>query len=358
LGGVNAYTVSNTAGNINLKPELTDEFEVGADLALFDHRIGLEISYYDKLTKGLIATLPIDPTTGYTSQIANLGDVRNRGIELLLNFVPVRWNDFKWDISYNFTKNYNKVEDLDVPEVFLGGFGGMGIYAVEGKSIGQFKSQKALKTMIDGEEHIIVDGNGNPQPTPNEEFLGKNINEKFRMGLTNTFSYKGFSLSGTFDYRYGGSIFSYTKDYMHWVGSGPETVYNNREPFIIPNSVVSNPDGTYRENTIPVNPTALHTFYSNGGFKYTDHAVIDRSYLKLRNVSIAYELPKSIANKLKVSNLRASVTASNLLLWTPAENQYIDPEVTTFGNNIEARFGEFGTNPPYQTYVFGLNVTF
>ena len=250
------------------------------------------------------------------------------------------------------------VKSLDTPEVFLGGFGGIGIYAVEGQPIGQYKSQKALKVNIDGVEHTVVDGNGNPQPTPEEEYLGKDINEKFRMGLTNVFKYKGLSLSATFDFRSGGHIFSYTKDYMHWVGSGPETVYNDRNPFIIPNSVVSNSDGTYSDNTTPVNPTALHTFYSNGGFNYTDHAVLDRSYIKLRNVSLAYELPKNIATKLKVNNVRASVTASNILLWTPTENMYIDPEVTTFGNNIAARFGEFGTNPPYQTYVFGLNVTF
>lgn len=358
LGGVNAYTVSNTAGNINLKPELTDELEVGLDINLFKHRVGLELSYYNKMTNGLISTLPIDPTTGYTAQVTNLGDVRNSGVEIMANFVPVRTRDFEWNISYNFTKNYNKVERLDVPEVFLGGFGGMGIYAVEGEPIGQFKSQKALKTVIDGVEHTIVDGNGNPQPTPNEEFLGKDINEKYRMGLTNSFTFKGLTLSGTFDFRYGGSIYSYTKDYMHWVGSGPETIYNDRNPFIIPNSVVDNGDGTYSENTTPVDPTALHTFYSNGGFNYTDFAVIDRSYLKLRNLSLAYELPSSIAGKLGVRAISASVTASNILLWTPAENMYIDPEVTTFGNNIEAKFGEFGTNPPYQTYVFGLNISF
>jgi hypothetical protein len=69
-------------------------------------------------------------------------------------------------------------------------------------------------------------------------------------------------------------------------------------------------------------------------------------------------LPKSLVGRLGLNSVRASVTASNLLLWTPAENQYIDPEVTTFGNNIAARFGEFAVNPPYQTYVFGLNVTF
>ena len=212
--------------------------------------------------------------------------------------------------------------------------------------------------MVDGIERTVVDGNGNPQPTPNDVYLDKDINEKYRMGLTNTFTYKGLSLSGTFDFRYGGYIYSYTKDYMHWVGSGPETVYNDRNPFIIPNSVIDNGDGTYSENTTPVDPTALHTFYSNGGFDYTDFAVIDRSYLKLRNVSLAYQLPQRIANSLKVNSVRASLTASNILLWTPAENQYIDPEITTFGNNIAARFGEFGTTPPYQTYVFGLSVSF
>ncbi|MFV0267668.1 MAG: hypothetical protein ACK5HT_11085, partial [Draconibacterium sp.] len=199
------------------------------------------------------------------------------------------------------------------------------------------------------------------QPTADEEYLGKDINEKYRMGFTNTFTFKGLSLAATLDYRKGGAIFSYTKDYMHWVGSGPETIYNDRNPFIIPNSVVEVTDGdkiTYKENTTPVDPTALHTFYSQGGFQYTDHAVLDRSFLKLRNVSLAYSLPQKICSKLKVSNIRASVTVDNILLWTPTENQYIDPEITTFGNDIEAKFGEFASTPPYQTYVFGLSISF
>jgi TonB-linked SusC/RagA family outer membrane protein len=358
LGGINAYTLSNTAGNPDLKPELTDEFEIGAETFFFDRRLGLEFSYYNKFSKGLIDILPLDATTGYTAQETNLGDVRNSGVELSVSVVPVRTEDFQWDIAWNYTKNNNMVERLNAGEIYLGGYADLGIYALEGKPIGQFKAQKALKVMIDGVERTVVDGRGNPQPTPNEEYLDKDINEKYRMGLTNTFTWKGLSLSGTFDFRYGGSIFAYTKDYMHWVGSGPETAYNDRKPFIIPNSVVDNGDGTYSENTIPVDPTALHTFYSNGGFDYTDHAVLDRSYLKLRNVSLAYQLPKRTCDKLKIAGLRLSLTASNILLWTPAENQYIDPEVTTFGNDISAKFGEFGLTPPYRTYVFGLSLSF
>lgn len=359
LGGVSSFTVFNDAGNINLKPELTDEFEVGTELQFFKNRVGIDLTYYNKLTKGLIAVKPIDPSAGYVrySQ-ANIGDVRNSGIELLFSVTPLKTKRFSWDIDYNFTKRVSKVEKLEVPEIFLGGFGGIGIYAVEGKALGQFKAQKVLTVDIDGKEYTVVDGTGNPQPTPDEEYLGKDINEKFTMGFTNTFTYRGLSLAATLDFRYGGDIYSYTKDYMHWVGSGPETVYNDRNPFIVPNSVVANTDGTYRENTTPVDPTALHTFYSNGGFQYNDFAVIDRSYLKLRNVSLAYDLPSGLCKKLKVDKIRASLTAENILLWTPVENQYIDPEVTSFGNNIEAKFGEFATTPPYQTYVFGLNISF
>lgn len=358
LGGLNSYTVSNTVGNPDLKPELTDEFEIGAEVQLFDKRLGIDVSYYDKFTKGLIDIKPLDPSTGFTAQETNIGDVRNRGVELSVSLVPVRTRDFRWDLTWNYTRNRNKVEKLDAEEIYLGGYSGMGIYAVEGKALGQFKSQMAQKVVIDGKEHTVVDGSGMPQPTANAEYLGKDINEKYRMGLVNTFTWKGLSLSATLDLRYGGAIFCYTKDYMHWVGSGPETAYNDRRPFLIPNSVTDNGDGTYSENTVPVSPTELHTFYSRGGFNYDDHAVIDRSYLKLRNVSLAYSLPKTLCDKLRISALRLSLSASNILLWTPRENQYIDPEVTTFGNDISAKFGEFGLTPPYQTYIFGVNLTF
>jgi TonB-linked SusC/RagA family outer membrane protein len=358
LGGVNAYTVSNVAGNPDLKPELTDEFEIGVEAQFLDKRIGIDFSYYDKFTKGLIDVKPLDPSTGFTAQETNIGDVRNRGVELSVSLVPVRTPDFQWDLTWNYTRNRNKVERLDAEEIYLGGYSGMGIYAVEGKALGQFKSQMAQKTIIDGKEYTVVNGNGMPQPTPDDVYLGKDINEKYRMGLVNTFTWKGISLSGTLDFRYGGSIYCYTKDYMQWVGNGPETVYNDRRPFLIPNSVTDNGDGTYSENTVPVSPAELHTFYSNGGFRYDDHAVIDRSYLKLRNVGLAYSLPKPLCDKLRISALRLSLSASNILLWTPRENQYIDPEVTSFGNDISAKFGEYGLTPPYQTYVFGVNLTF
>lgn len=358
LAGVNAFTVSNRLGNTTLQPELTSEFEVGAEVKLFGNRIGLDFSYYNKFTKGLIEQIPIDPSSGYTVQIANLGDIRNTGIELTLDLVPVQTDDFVWTISYNFAKNNNMVENLGVDEVYLSGFGGMGIFAIEGKPMGQFKSTSVRTTEIDGKTCIIVDGSGNPQPTTKEVFMDKDINEKYRMGLNTMISWRGLSLSGTLDFRNGGYMFSYTKDYMHWPGTSAETVMNDRNPFIIPNSVVENNDGTFSENTVPVDPTALHTFYSKGGLNGEAYSVIDRSYLKLRNVSLAYDLPKSLCEKIGFDGITISANANNILLWTPRENCYIDPEVTTFGNDVSAKFGEFGSNPTEQYYSIGLNLKF
>ncbi|MDR1225959.1 MAG: SusC/RagA family TonB-linked outer membrane protein, partial [Prevotellaceae bacterium] len=359
LGGVNAFTVSNTAGNPLLKPELTDEFEIGADLNLFKHRVGVELTYYNKITKGLIELLNIDPSSGYTAQWTNLGDVRNQGVELLVNVVPVRMKDFEWSISYNFTKNENKVEKLISPEVFLQGFGGMGIYAVEGKPMGQFKTQDNLTAVVNGVESMVVDGNGMPLPTSSEVYLGKDVSEKFRMGLTNTFTYKGVSLEASLDFRYGGYMYSYTADYMGWVGNGPYTVQNDRRPFIVPNSVVENEDGTYSENTVPImngQSVGLHTYYGNK--LYGDAFLVDRSYLKLREVALSYRLPEKWCQKVKMKAVSVRLAVNNILLWTPSDNVYIDPEITTFGNSIAGKFGEFGANPSTQIYTCGVKVSF
>lgn len=195
LNGVNSYSVSNRLGNSNLKPELTSEFEVGLEANFFKNRVGIDFSYYNRYTKDLIEVLPKDPSTGYTSQIGNLGDVRNQGFELTLNLTPVRLKDFEWRLSWNMSVNKNKVEKLDVDEVFLGGYGGAGIYAVEGKALGQFKIYGVQKAMVDGKECIVVDGAGMPLESVDQEYFGKDINEKYRMGMTNMFTWKGFRFS-------------------------------------------------------------------------------------------------------------------------------------------------------------------
>jgi len=356
LGGVNSYMASNRLGNPNLENELTKEFEFGVEARLFNNRFGIDFSYYNRLTEGLIASLPKDPSSGYTTQQANLGDIRNTGIELVVDAVVVKKGDFQWDMSVNFATNDNKVEKLNgVEDVYLSGFGGAGIYAVEGKAIGQFKIARVKKVDVGGVMKTVVDGKGMPQQTTDMEYIDKDVNEEFSLGFNTNITWKGLSLGATFDYRHGGYMYSYTKDYLNWTGANPESVMNDRQTFLVPNSVVSDGRGGYVENTTAVDPTALHTFYSNGGVNGDEDSMLDRSYLKLRNVSLAYQLPKNICEKIHVNNMRFSITAANILIWTPDDNVYIDPETTTFGNSIDAKFGEYGAGPSNEMITFGLS---
>jgi TonB-linked SusC/RagA family outer membrane protein len=357
LNGVNSWEVSNQLGNPNLDPEITKEIEAGLDIRFFNNRIGLDVAVYKKKTEGLITTLPIDPSSGYTSQITNLGDVENKGIELTFNANPIKIKNFSWDLSYNFTTNKNKVVKLPEGEISLDGFGDATIVAIKGEEIGLFKTYVPRTTEINGELKLVVDGNGYVKPSADMQVIkNRSINEDFQMGLTNTFRYKGFTLSGTLDLHYGGYLYSYTKDYMHWTGSAIESVMNDRQPFVVPNSVFENPDGSFSENTTPVTYDVLHNFYDKGAFESNAYNIIDRSFLKLRELSLAYQVPNKLVERLKIYDLRLSFVVGNILLWTPADNQYIDPETTTFGNDIGARFGEFGANPTNQTYTFGLSL--
>ncbi len=359
LYGINSWMVSNSLGSPDLAPEITKEFEVGADMVFFQNRLGFEFSYYNKVTEGLISGQPLDPSTGYTRITSNIGDVQNIGVEVLVYGSPVRTNTFEWSISANYSQNKNEVLSLAEGEIFLGGYGGLSIVAIEGEEMGLFKAQVTQKVDVNGQEKIVVDGAGIPIDTPDEVVIkDKSINEKFRAGLTNSFRYKGLTLSATLDLRYGGYIYSYQKDYMGWTGSGPETVFNDRNPFVVPNSVQQLADGSYVENSTPVATADLHTFYSEGAFERAENFLLDRSYLKLRDVRLTYELPSKMVSRIKLSSIRVSLIASNILLWTPTENRYIDPETTTFGNDISAKFGEFGAGPTNQVYSVALSLAF
>ncbi len=371
LAGSNSWAVSNTMGNPNLKPELTTEYEFGLELVFLNGRFGIDGDFYNKFTKDLINGISLDNSTGYTYTYANIGDIRNKGYELNGFVYPIKAKDFNWKISANFSQNFNKVEDLMLDELYLSGYSGCGIYAVKREPVGQFKTNVARKVKDEkGASHVVVDNTGNPLASVLTEYVDKDVNEKFRLGFTTRFEYKNFSLEGTFDYHHGGYIYCHTKEYQGWTGSGLETVVNDRNPYVIPGSVVEvkskddadfEYDGVfYAENMNSVSNynKMLHTFYSDGGVDKTNGFIIDRSYLKLRNVSFSYTMPARIVSRMKLQKVAFSLTASNILLWTPKENSYIDPECTSFDTGIGAKFGEYFTNPTNQVYTFGVSVGF
>jgi hypothetical protein len=179
------------------------------------------------------------------------------------------------------------------------------------------------------------------------------------MGMLNTFSYKGLQLSFSLDYRKGGNMYSGTADLLNFTGNAYNTTYNDRRPFIIPNSVVqtgtdANGKPTYEENTIVIDEGAYTDYWyptQNKAGSYYDR-IIEKSFLKLRDISLGYTLPSTWASKIRATNLSVSVYGRNFLLWTPQSNFYLDPEASNLGNDLASELGEFRTAPT--SYQFGV----
>ena len=360
--GVNAYSKGNTLGSIDLSPEMSTESEIGLNMAFLDNRFSFDFAYYNRLTDKQILSLGMDPATGYTSMNTNIGEIRNRGIELLVNVTPVKTADFKWDLTFNFTKNWSKVlslpEELGKEVVITGLGGSTSLYAIEGEEMGVFKSYVAKKTE-DGQ--IIVDGDGLPVKSDEQEVVGS-MNHKFTMGFGTKFTWKGLSLGIDFDYRKGGLMYSRTKDITYFVGNAIQTAYNNRYPFVVLNSVneVVGEDGSvsYVENTNALNPSNIYNYWNNGGDNMDASFLVDKTYVKLRTLSLSWDLPKRWFANTFLSDVKLSVFGNNLFLWTPKSNTFIDPELTSFGNDFEGNFGEYSANPSSRKFGFNVSVKF
>ncbi len=365
-GGINAFQAAAKIGSNNLKPEMTTEFEVGLNMQFFKGRAGFDVSFYNRVTNDQIFTLPVDPAMGYTNMVTNFGKVRNRGIELLLDFTPVRTGDWKWNVTFNFAKNWNKV--VSMPESleggrttinrFSAGDDAVYMYAEAGKPIGELYTYMPQFT-ADGK--IIVDANGQPVLSTSVEDTGKSVNSKWTGGATTSLTWKFLTLSAALDIRYGGWMFSRTSNLMQFTGNGYFTTYNDRRPFIIPNSVVSDGAGGYVENTTPIYLTdgSYQDWYNKYGFNKGGEAyLVDRTMVKLRNITLGVQLPKKWVSACYLSDASVSFFCNNVFTWTAKSNYSIDPEASSYGNDLYGAFGELYANPACRTFGVNLNVKF
>ena len=396
INSINAFRRGYSIASPNLKPEMTTEFEVGANLQFFNGRIGVDAAYYNRLTSDQIFSISTEPATGYSSMVANAGDVRNKGVELLFDFVPVQTKDFRWDISFNWAKNWSLVESLpdEIGEKLqLDGFSTSAVkdavymYAEVGKPFGTYWTY--LPRYVSDQQFLGVDKETGKQiPNPDYDPTGKNVgklivdeygqivmtdeleptgfdaNYDWTGGIATSLTYKNLSLSAALDVRKGGKMFSRSKNIMEFTGNGFITTYNNRDPFVIPNSVVAVTDDEgkvtgFAENTKPIN--THDSSYQNYFDKYgMDQGrlfyFIDRSFVKLRNVALTYNLPKKLIGPFSGVSLSAFV--NNAFTWTAKDNYYVDPESTNEGTDVGGLFGETYVNPSCRIYGFNLNIKF
>ena len=363
---VNSYDVGDLMANEELKPEITDEYEAGTELRFFNNRFAIDFAYYHKATTNLIWAAPVAYSSGYSRQMQNLGKITNQGFESLITVFPIKKTNFEWELGLNFTRNYNKLnylnnqlEDAELNNLRVDGGQQISWLAIPGMPIGVFKGRGPEYT---NDGRMIVDNQGLPV-SGDELVIYGNSQYKYYGGLTNRFGYKNLSISFQFDFRKGGIMYSQTKNITLWAGTVPETLYNNREPFIIPNSVVEVEDDdegnpVYIENTNPVDAVDLVSYWGNGGSQIDGASLIDKSFIKLREVVFTWSLPERLIGMLPLEQIDLSLVGKNLLLFTPAGQTYIDPELTTFGNDLLADFGEYGAQPSTRSLSVNLRIIF
>jgi TonB-linked SusC/RagA family outer membrane protein len=351
-GGTNGFRVGNFLSDPDLKSELTTSYEFGTELHFFKDRITVDATYYDSRSKNIIVAVPVSSTSGFTSVYTNAGTMRNRGLELLVSATPVvTASGFQWGITATYTRNRNQVLEVTniVPNVGLGGLSSPSLEARVGQPYGSFFGTQMQR---DPNGNIVVNATtGQPLVSPVTTTLGS-IQPNYIAGLSNTFSYKGFTLNVLFDTKQGGKFWANTINTGYFSGNLKETTYNDRNPFVVPGSVVRNTDGTYAPNTKTADPYTYWTTINNIG----ENALYDASYVKLREASLAYSLPTSLVSKIKLTGVQFTLTGRNLFLWTPASQPHLDPEVSSFGTGNTQGY-EFYSYPSTRSYGASLRLT-
>lgn len=362
INGVAGYTVNNTLFSTNLQPEAISETELGGEFRFLNDRLSLDATWYNRIRKNQILAVPIAPSSGYTSEVENFGTVRNRGFELSLGVVPIKSKDVTWNVNYVYSMDRSMVLALPsgIDKVVLNSFFDVNMVAVKGEPLGVF--QAPVPQMENG--HIVVSSSGLPVSAPENGDYGS-IEPQFRMGLSNDIKVKNLDFGFTFDYQQGGKFYSNTAYLLNFVGAGQETVYNDRNIFVVPNSVqVSGTDAKgnpiYVENSTPINHNIYYSYYniSNNPATSYRNIILSKTYVKLREVTLGYLIPKSFIQKIGASNAKVSVFGRNLYTWLPASNRIVDPEVGNLGSDLTGEFGEDSSGPPLRYYGAKLNITF
>ena len=345
FGGAPSYSNPNTNNDPNIRPELKYTKEIGLELRLFKSRVGIDVTYYDVTSKDLILPVPVDPATGFLFSRINAGEMTNKGIEATLNLTPVKTSDFSWDIAVNFAKNTNELvtlkDDLERYVITNAPFRAQ-LSADVGSAYGAILGTDFV---YDANGNRVVDANGFYKASALKN-LGSILPE-YNMGIRSTWKYKSVSLSALLDIQQGGKYFSTTNMWGHYSGMLEDTALGgNREGGVVLDGVKE--DGT--RNDINISAVEWGGSYYNGVDALN---VFDASYIKLRDLTLAYDLPKTIIGTA-FQGIRVSAFARNLFAWN-LSNPGIDPENTSYGSgNIQGLEG--GSLP--STRVYGFNVNF
>lgn len=368
-GLVGAGHLGASLGQINntsipfagLKPYESNEFEIGADVRFFNNRLGFDVAYYNRKTTDDILDRSISALSGFPSTTINIGEMSNKGVELLVNAVPVSRNNFTWELSLNYTRNISEVLDLGVdafgdPIEFINldesRLQRDRIRHIVGEQLGMIAGYKQLR--IDGKP--VYDSDGFPVRSNAYETIARG-RHPISAGLTNTLTYKSFRLNFLLDMRYGGSVMSATNAVAYSSGLHKETADARANGLTVTGVDAEGNDRTWQIPGNAGDPASylIDNYYSRYT-QITENFVYDASFLKLREFSLGYTFSSSMLSRTPFQSASISLVGRNLLLlWKKVDN--IDPEsaFTTAGTSQGLEY--FGM-PATRSMGVNISLTF
>ncbi len=352
-GNVPTFAESNEIANMDLKPEITTGQEIGLDLRFLNGRIGMDFTYYHQSTTNQILAVAISRASGYSSQILNAGEITNQGVEAMITgTILPRGPGLGWDVSFNFARNRNLVVELaeGLENYTLGVQNSLTSEARVGEPYGTLYGRRYLRSP----EGEIIYSNGLPQLEPGTFALG-NIQPDWIGGVSNTFTYKGFTLGSLIDIRMGGDLFDVGTGLARKTGMYEETAIG-REEGVIGQGVMNvgtSESPVYAPNDVII-PAA--TFWNAQNPRtYHEAGIFDGSFVRLRELTLGYSIPPALLSNVFVQGARLSLVGRNLFIFHK-NHPHMDPEADMKGGNAQGF--AYGQQPTLRSIGFNVNVTF
>jgi TonB-linked SusC/RagA family outer membrane protein len=374
INGQLGFSRDDVRGSNDLRPERTTTIDLGAELKFFENRLGVEFAWYKSNSRDQIFRVPVSEAAGYPTIVTNVGEIENKGVEVVLTGNPVRTSDFRWDVLVNFTRNRNSVVDIaegldEFPISTQFGYSGSTVTMklkegdaygnIYGTSYQRYYADDAPDDLryLDHDRPLVIGANGFPVRNTSQLSLG-NAQPKWLGGIRNTLTYKGVTLSFLIDARWG--IDQYDQFHNYLSAFGKAEYSENRNDMVVFNGVLA--DGTPNTKEVflgqALGPDGVD--YGQGFYRVyfrttSENFVKDASFVKLRNVSLSYALPKSLIAKTPFTSVALSATVNNIILWTPWIN--FDPEAFSGGAGGNATGFSGLTYPSTMSTLFTLNLT-
>ncbi|TNE71874.1 SusC/RagA family TonB-linked outer membrane protein [bacterium] len=355
------FALSSNQGNNAVEPEIKTEWEVGTDLRFFNDKLSVSATYYSNKTEGALFSVPVAPSTGFTSQYQNAADLENKGIELETGYEIMSSSDFNWSVNLNWTRNRNKITDLaNTQSLFLAGFTGTSSRAVEGLPVGVLWGVDFAK---DANGDYVLDSNGFPTAAAEEGVIG-DPNPDWVGNISTTMSFKNLKLFVLVEHTQGGDFWDGTRGVLYYFGTHQDVSQER---------TYSTSLKDYNGNVIPANtpfrgniqdfgsgPVALtQPWYTSmgGGFgPVSSQFIYDATITRLREVTLSYSLnSKAFRDFTKLRSVDIGVTGRNLLFWTKMNG--VDPETNLTGPS-NGRGLNYFNNPNTRSFLISVSVNY